>query len=255
MEKSVKDYRFLFKQLVKRDFQKRYKKTALGMMWSVLSPLCDFIVMKFVFTYLFGRTTPHFSSYLFSGLLITGYFSEATSSGMNSLVANSGIISKINVPKYIFLLSKNVASIINFGLTFLVYCVFLIIDHITFTWKFVLLLYPVLCLVILNIGMGLILSALFVFFKDTSYLYGIFLKLLTYLSAVFYTVDRLPEKVQQLLYINPIYDYITYFRQITIYGTIPDAKLHIFCAAWALAVLAVGCVVYKVNNYKFVFYF
>ena len=251
----LKSKNFLFKELVKRDFKQRYKRTALGMIWSVLAPLFDFIVMKLVFTHILGRTTPHYSSYLFAGILINNYFHEATNSGMTTLFANSGIISKVNVPKYIFLLSKNVASMINFGLTFLIYVIFLTIDNLHITWKFVLLLYPIVCLVIFNIGMGLILSALFVFFRDIQYLYGIFLKLQTYMSAIFYTIDSFPQEIQKLFYINPIFDYITYFRQITIYGTIPDMKLHILCAVWAFFVFIAGLIVYKVNNYKFVFYF
>lgn len=225
------------------------------MAWSILSPLFDFLIMKLVFTYLLGRSIPHYPAYLFAGILVNSYFHEATNTGMVSLVANSGIITKINVPKYIFLLSKNVASSINFCLTFLIYLIFLLVDHITFTSKMFLLVYPMLCLVIFNIGMGLILSAMFVFFRDTQYLYGIFLKLLTYVSAIFYTIDSFPEKIQQIFYLNPIFDYITYFRQVTIYSTIPDLRLHLLCAGWAILVFIIGCIIYKVNNYKFVFYF
>lgn len=254
-KKTLKDYKFLFKELVKRDFKQRYKRTFLGMLWSVLSPLLDFIVMKCVFTYFFGNSTPHYATYLFSGIMINNYFQEATNSGMFSLVANSGIITKINVPKYIFLLSKNVASLINLGMTFIVYFAFVLFDGVAITWKFLLLLYPILMLVIFNIGMGLILSALFVFFKDVQYLYSVFLKLLLYVSAIFYQVDRFPEEVRKLFYINPIYDYITYFREITLNAQIPSLELHVLCAAWALVVFVIGVIVYKVNNYKFVFYF
>ena len=103
----------------------------------------------------------HISIYLFCGQLVFSYFTDATNSGMSSLMDNSTIFSKINVPKYMFLLSKNVSSFINFCLTLVVFLLFVAIDGIPFRWTFLLLLYPIGCLVVFNIGMGLILSALY----------------------------------------------------------------------------------------------
>lgn len=166
----MRHYQFLFEELVKRDFKKKYKRTLLGMAWSILSPLLTLLVMSLVFTRFFGRTTPHYTTYLFCGNLIFSYFNESTTQGMTSLTGNAGIFTKVNIPKYLFLFSKNVQTLINFGLTLCVFVMFCIVDHITFTWKFILLLYPILLLVLFNIGFGLILSALFVFFRDIQYL-------------------------------------------------------------------------------------
>ena len=165
MIEKLMRYQFLFEELVKRDFKKKYKRTVLGMVWSVLSPLLTLLVMKLVFTQFFGRTTPHFTIYLFCGNLVFSYFSESTSQGMASLMGNASIFTKVNVPKYLFLFSKNVQTLINFGLSLCVFFVFCVLDQITFTWKFILLLCPIVCLVLFNIGVGLILSALFVFFS------------------------------------------------------------------------------------------
>ena len=119
-----KKNQFLFEELVKRDFKQKYKRTVLGMMWSVLSPLFSLLVMRLVFTHFFGRNMEHYTTYLFCGNLIFSYFKESTTGGMNALMANAGIFSKINVPKYMFLLSKNISSLINFVLTLCVFFVF-----------------------------------------------------------------------------------------------------------------------------------
>ena len=185
MLQKLKKHQFLFEELVKRDFKKKYKRTVLGMVWSLLSPLLMLLVMSLVFTNFFGRRTPHYTIYLFAGNLVFTYFKEATNGGMSSLIANAGIFTKINVPKYLFLLSKNVSSLINFLLTLIIFFVFVALDGISFTWKFFLLLYPVGCIVIFNIGVGFILSALYVFYRDIQYLYDIFTMLLMYLSAIF----------------------------------------------------------------------
>lgn len=254
MIKKLKRYQFLFEELVMRDFKKKYKRTVLGMLWSVLSPLLMLLVMKLVFTQFFGRSTPNYTTYLFCGTLLFSYFSESTSQGMTSLMGNAAIFSKVNVPKYLFLFSKNVQTLINFGLTLVVFFAFCVLDNIIFTWKFVLLLYPIVCLVLFNIGVGLILSALFVFFRDIQYLWSIFTQLLMYMSAIFYTIDHYSPAVQNLFLVNPMYLFIRYFRKIVIEATIPSVWFHLLMIADVLIVLGIGCWMYKKYNTRFLYY-
>jgi ABC-2 type transport system permease protein len=252
--KRLKRYQFLFEELVKRDFKSKYKRTVLGMAWSLLSPLLTLLVMRLVFTQFFGRNTPHYTTYLFCGNLVFACFNESTSQGMTSLMGNAHIFTKVNVPKYLFLFSKNVQTFINFGLTLCIFFLFCLFDKITFTWKFILLLYPICGLVLFNIGVGLILSALFVFFRDIQYLWGVFLQLLMYLSAIFYTIDRYSPMVQNLFLLNPIYLFIRYFRKIVIDAVIPSAWFHLLIAADVLIVLILGCWMYKKYNTQFLYY-
>ena len=247
-------YQFLFEELVKRDFKKKYKRTVLGMAWSLLSPLLMLLVMKLVFTQFFGRSMAHYTTYLFCGNLVFSYFKESTSGGMNALMANRGIISKVNVPKYMFLLSKNVSALINFGLTLAVFFAFAAVDKVRFGMHFLALFYPLVCLIVFNIGVGLILSAMFVFFRDTSYLYDIFTMLLMYMSAIFYQVDTFAPKVQRLFLCNPVYCYIKYFRVVVLEGNIPSLSYHFLCAMYAVLALIVGGMIYKKNNHKFLYY-
>ena len=251
MIKKLKKHQFLFEELVKRDFKKKYKRTILGMLWSILSPLCMLLVMKLVFTQFFGRTTPHYTTYLFAGTLTFSFFNESTGQGMTSLM---GYAAKVNVPKYLFLLSKNVQTLINYGLTLCVFFVFCIFDDIHFTWKFILLLYPIICLVLFNLGVGLILSALFVFFRDIQYLWTIFTQMLMYMSAVFYTIDQYSYTVQCLFLLNPMYLFIRYFRKIVIDATIPSVWFHLLMAADVLLAVGIGCWMYKKYNTRFLYY-
>lgn len=251
---KIKQNRFLFEELVKRDFVKKYKRTVLGMLWSVLGPLMTLGVMALVFTQFFGRSMEHYIIYLFCGNLLYNFFKESTSTGMTALYDNSGIFSKVNVPKYMFLLSKNVSALINFGINIVVLFVFCAIDGVTFSWKFIMLLYPIGCLVVFNLGAGLILSALYLMFRDMKYLYDIFTLLLMYLSAIFYSIDAYSQEIQYLFYLNPIYVYIRYFRKIILEGTIPKLSFHLIAAAYAVLVLVIGAIIYKKKNYKFLYY-
>lgn len=254
MIQKMKRYQFLFEELVKRDFKKKYKRTVLGMAWSLLSPLLTLLVMRLVFTQFFGEAMEHYTTYLFCGNLIFACFSESTGLGMTSLLENADIFSKVNVPKYLFLLSKSIQGLINFGLTLLVFFLFCILDGITFTWKFVLLLYPICCLVLFNIGVGLILSALFMFFRDIQYLWSVFTQLLMYMSAIFYTIDQYSYTIQCLFLANPIYLFIRYFRKIVIEATIPTLWFHLLMLADVLVVLVIGCWMYKKYNHRFLYY-
>ena len=250
----LKQHQFLFEELVKRDFKQKYKRTVLGMGWSILSPLLTLLVMKIVFSQFFGRNTPHYTIYLFSGNILMAYFKEATKGGMNALMSNAKIFSKINVPKYLFLLSINVSALMNFVLILAVYFFFCISDGIDFGLHMLSLVYPIMCLLLLNVGVGMVLSAMYVFFRDTQYLYDVFLTLLTYLSAIFYTVDQFPLAMQRLFLLNPVYCYIKYFRLVVIESTIPSPEFHVLCAIYALAALALGAYTYKKNNHKFLYY-
>lgn len=254
MIKKYTQYCFLFEELVKRDFKKKYKRTILGMAWSVLSPLLQLLVMRLVFTQFFGRTTAHYTTYLFAGNLVYAYFSDSSTQGMTSLMGNASIFTKINIPKYLFLFSKNVQTLINFILTLCVFFLFCVFDHIEFTWRIIFLLYPITCMVLFNIGVGLILSAFFVFFRDIQYLWSIFIQLLMYMSAIFYTIDNYSYQAQCLFLLNPIYLFIRYFRKIVIDATIPTMWFHLLMIIDVAVVLGVGCWMYKRYNHQFLFY-
>lgn len=254
MFKKIKKYRFLFEELVARDFKQKYKRTVLGVIWSILYPLLNLFVMNFVFKRIFGRNTPHYTTYLFCGTLIMSFFRESTRNGMNSLMANRNIITKINIPKYMFLLSNNVSSLLNFGLTLLVFLLFCVIDGISIRLNFVMLIYPILCLTLFNVGVGLVLSALFVFFRDTSYIYDIFLTLLNYLSVIFYKIDIFPENIQKMFLLNPVYCYIKYFRSIVLENVIPSFEYHLLCLVYAVMMFLIGIWIYKKYNRKFLYY-
>lgn len=254
MLQKLKKHQFLFEELVKRDFKKKYKRTILGIGWSLLSPLLMLMVMALVFTQFFGRNTPHYIVYMFCGNLVFNFYSEATKGGMRSLLENGKIFSKINVPKYLFLLSKNVQAFISFLLTVVILFLFVAMDRLPFTWKFICLLYPIVCLVLFNIGVGAVLSAMYVFFRDVEYLYDVFVRLLMYMSAIFYNIDSYKSPLKNLFYVNPVYLFIRYFRAIIIDGVIPAGWFHLLMAADAAAMLALGAWIYKKYNTQFLYY-
>ena len=247
-------HNFLFEELVKRDFKKKYKRTFLGILWSMLGPLMQLFVMLLIFTHFFGHDVPHFIIYVYSGLVVFTFFRESTSQGMQSLMANSGIFTKIKVPKYLFLFSKNVSTLLNFGLSLAIFFLFVLIDGVPLHGRFVLLLYPIVMLTLFNIGVGLILSALYVFFRDVQYLYDIFTMLLMWMSAIFYSIDTFSVTVQRLFLLNPVFVHIHYFRLVVLFQQVPAWHIHLICGLYALGALAIGSWFYKKFNYRFIYH-
>ena len=251
---EIERNKFLFEELVKRDLKKKYKRTILGFVWSMLSPLIMLGVMSFVFSQFFGRTIEYYVLYILAGQIVFAYFSEATNAGMTALYSNANIFSKINLPKYLFVLSRSVSAGINFLLTTVILFVFIFFYGIEPNLNMVLVLYPIICLTVFNFGIGLLLAALYIFFRDMQYLYSLVLQLLMYGSAIFYDIELLRPSAQIVFYANPLYVYITYIRETLIYNSVPDTKLTILCFLYALIAFLLGVWIYRRYNYKFVYY-
>ena len=251
---KLKTNQFLFQQLVHRDFTKKYKRTVLGVAWSVLSPLLTLLVMNLIFGTLLGSDIEHYTIYLFSGQLVFSFFNESTNEGMTSLLNNAEIFTKVNVPKYMFLFSKNVSSLINFGITLCIYFLFVLINGIPITWKFLLLLYPIACLVVFNVGVGLILSTMYVFVRDIMHIWEVFCTLLVYGSAIFYDPRQMESWMQYVINLNPIYWYITSVRSCVMWGEGLTANMLLIPFLCAALSLGLGIFVFKKYQDKFVLY-
>ena len=250
----MENYSFLFSELVKRDFKKKYKSTVLGFLWSVLSPLLSLLVMRLVFTQLFGRDTPHYTTYLFAGNLLFSFFTDATGGGMTAFLYNGGILTKLPVPKTLFLLSRSVTSLINLSLNLLVFFLFALLDGIRLSGRVLLLVYPVLMLTLFAVGVSLVLATAFVHFRDTQYLWGVFTTLLSYLSVIFYRVDAFPAELRSLFLLNPVYCAIWYVREVVIDAVFPSGLLHLLLLLYAAIALGVGTLVYRKRRDELAFY-
>ncbi len=251
---KVTKYKFLFLQLVKRDFVLKYKRTVLGILWSMLSPLFNLVIMWLVFGKLLGSNINHYAVYLFSGQIIFSYFSESTNMGMTALLDNAPIFTKVNVPKYMFIFSKSVSSLINFLINSCILLIFALCDGIAITWSWLMLLYPLVLLVVFNLGISLILSACFVFFRDMQYLWGLACQLLMWLSAIFYSIDTFPLMARNLFLLNPMYMFIRYARKIILEDTVPSIWFHLLLAFYAGVVIILGFFIYKKKNHEFLYY-
>ena len=253
---NFKKYSFLLKELVSRDFKVKYKRSVLGVVWSLLYPVLNMAVMALVFSKMFKFSTPGVSylTYVLSGLVMFSYFSEASNLSMSSVVANFPLINKIYIPKYIFPLSKCLFVGINFLLTLIPLYVVIFATGTGICIYHLVLPYAYLCLFVFTLGFGLILATVSVFLRDMFYIYGIVLTLWTYLTPIMYDISIISEGVQKFLKLNPMFHYIRFIREIILYHQLPSAKSFIICGACSLFFLIVGLIVFKKNQDKFIYY-
>lgn len=253
---NLKKYSFLLKQLVSRDFKVKYKRSVLGIVWSLLYPILTMAVMAIVFSNVFKFSTPGVSylAYLLSGLIMFNYFSEASNLSMSSVVGNFGLINKIYIPKYIFPLSKCLFVGINFLLTLIPLYIVLFATGTGVNIFHLFLPYAYICLFMFTLGMGFILSAISVFLRDMFYIYGIVIMIWTYLTPIMYDITMISSNLQIILKLNPLYHYINFVREIMLYGRIPQPFTWLTCLISSVLVLIIGVIVFKKTQDKFIYY-
>lgn len=253
---SLKKYKFLLGQLIGRDFKVKYKKSILGVIWSLLYPILTMVVMAVVFSNIFRFSTPgvNYLVYLLTGLIMFNYFNEASNLAMSSVVANFGLINKIYIPKYIFPLSKCLFVGINFLLTLIPLYAIILITGTPLNIYHLLLPYAFICLFIFTLGMGLILSAVSVFLRDMFYIYGILMTIWMYITPIMYDIKMISAEYQTFFKLNPLYHYINFARQIILYNEVPTPFTFAVCAGSALITLLIGVIVFRKTQDKFIYY-
>ena len=253
---NLKKYSFLLQQLISRDFKVKYKRSVLGVVWSLLYPIMMMAVMAIVFTNVFRFTTPgvNYLVYLQVGLTFFNYYSEASNLAMSSVVANFSLINKVYMPKYIFPLSKCLFVGINFMLTLIPLYAVIFLTGTGVNIYHLVLPYAVVCLFLFTLGASFILSTIAVFLRDMFYIYGIFITILTYMTPIMYDINALSPKFQILIKCNPLYHIITFARTIILYNQMPSLKAFLICGAAGVICLAVGVYVFRKNQDKFIYY-
>ena len=251
---AVQKYRFLIKQLVDRDFKAKYKRSVLGVFWSFLNPLLNMAVQYVVFSNLFRFDIPYFPVYLLCGNVIFTYFSESCGMALTSIVGNASLITKVYVPKYIYPLTRILSSLINLLISMIPLIVVALISGLLPAPAYVLSLYAFVCLALFCLGLGMLLSAAMVFFRDIQFLWGVLTTIWMYLTPIFYPVSALPEAAQRIVMMNPLYYYVTFVRTCIIDGVSPEPTMYAQCLLYAIAALVVGAWVFKKNQDKFVLY-
>ena len=247
-------YSNLLHELVIRDIKIKYRRSFLGVLWTVLSPLLTMIVITLVFSQLFKSDIPNFPVYLLSGTLLFNYNSEATNTALFAITNSAGLIKKVYIPKYLFVIAKVLSSLVSCFFSLIALFIVMIYTHAVFYPTLMLVLVPIFYLSLFTTGLSLILSAYYVYFRDIGHLYSVFLLAWTYLTPLFYPESILPQNMKWVLIVNPMYYYIEFFRELVLKGQLPRTSLNITCFGISILFLIIGVILFRRKQDKFILY-
>ena len=253
--------KFILKQLVTKDFKIKYRRSVLGVAWSVLNPLLMMVVMSIVFSTIFGQSrngsiTPEmYPLYLIVGNITFSVMSESTNQALMSIIWASSLLKKVKVHRWVFPVQKVLFSLVNFSFSLVAVALVMLFFRVVPTWHLILLPVCLLLLMCFCMGLGMMLSALAVFFRDVMHLWTVVITAWMYLTPIFWTTDYISQMahwIQVLVVLNPMYNYLQFMRDIFLFNTVPSALTFGLCVAWAVLALAIGYTVFHKTEHKFI---
>lgn len=250
--------------MVKRNIKNQYRNSFLGVLWTVLNPLLNMFVMALVFQKLFQRAMSDvdYPVYLLAGNTVFNLMRMATTNSLPCLVNSMGLLTKTKIPQYVFPVSNVVTATVNSFFSFVALIIVMLIripQGVTFHWTTFMVLFPFLpALILFSLGLSFLLCVLYVFFRDIKHIYSVFLTLWMYLTPLFYSINALNlndgTKLGQLasvaMNVNPMTQFVTYFRDVVLMGTVPDWKTHLIIYGWGLGFAVLGIIIFKINKNK-----
>ncbi len=252
--KEFMNYIIFLQEVVKRDLKKKYYGSVLGILWSMISPLCMMIIITIVFSTIFNRTIEYYSAYWFSGNLIFAFVTEGSSAAMNSMTINSSLIKKMKIPKYFFCMSSVILHFVMLLFSLIPYFLVAVVIGVPLSWYMLLIPIPLVYSFIFTLGLGMALCAYGTILKDLNYLYGVIIRAWLYFTPLFYPIDIIPNQFRFIWELNPLYIYITIFRDLAMYQTMPSERTFIIATLYSLITLVFGAVVFKEKENKFILY-
>jgi len=250
--KNFTKYRFLLVELVKKGITLKYRKSYLGILWTLIEPLLTMIVLTIVFGTLFGNVDKTFPVYILSARLLYTFFANSTKVAMKSIRSHSSMIKKVYIPKYIYPLSSVLSNYVIFLISLIILVLVGAVLSIKPTFYLFLAIIPLVLILIMSYGVGLILATMTVFFRDMEYLWSVALMLVMYTSAIFYKPERIIEQgYGWLLDVNPLYSIIVNFRN-SIFGLPLDLRALIISSVFSFATLIIGTIIFVKKQDEFI---
>ena len=251
--------RFILKQLVTKDFKRKYRRSVLGIAWSVLNPLMMMIVMSVVFSFVFRADIENYPLYLILGNITFSFMSESTSQALMSFIDAAPLLKKVRVSRFVFPVQKVLFALVNFTFSLVAVALVMLWFRVVPTWYIIWLPVCLFLLVLFCSGIGLIVGSLAVFFRDVIHLWSVILTAWTYLTPIFWVPTQLaangaPTWVMSIVELNPMYGFVTFMRDIFLWNQNPSMQTLGLCVFWAVIMLGIGILVFRKTQHKFILY-
>ncbi|MDD4839286.1 MAG: ABC transporter permease [Clostridia bacterium] len=250
---TIRKSSYILNSMVRNSIRSQYRNSILGVLWTVLNPLLNMAVMALVFSKLLGSGISDYPTYLLSGNIIFGLMRQATSTSLTSIVDSFGMLTKVKVPYSVLPLSRTITALVTFAFSFIALVIVMLVRNVKFSFSILMTIPFLPSLLLFSLGIAFILCTLYVYFRDMKHIYGVVLTLWMYMTPLFYTVDRLGNPLlTKLMQFNPMYQYVTYFREIIMMGTVPSLESHLICYAWGIGFFLIGLLFFKWRRKYFI---
>lgn len=251
--KNFTKYQYLLSELIVKEIKLKYRKSYLGILWTLIEPLLTMIVLTIVFSSFYGKKDSSFPVYILTGRLLYSFFSHATKTAMKSIRNNGQMIKKVYVPKYIYPLASVLSQYVTFLISMIVLAAVAIVLKVKPTIYLLEAVIPLFILLVMSLGVGLMLATMAVFFRDMEYLWDVLLMLIMYSSAIFYDPERVISTGNGwILKYNPLYNVIINFRNSVLFGTGLDIRALVFSSVFSVVALLLGIWMFYKNQDKFI---
>lgn len=246
-------YRDLLRLLVSNSIKTRYKRSTLGVIWTLLNPLLTTLVLTIAFSQLLRFEVKNYPIYLLTGLLFWNFFAQTTTQAMNTLIWGSSLLKRIYVPRTIFAVSVIGNGLVNYLLALIPLGVVMLVMRHPFYPTLLLLPFAILLMAMFTLGLALFLSTLAVFFVDIVDMYGILLTAWFYLTPIIYPLSVVPERFAPIINLNPMTTMLELFRSLIFAGELPSPVTIGVAVVLAVFSLTIGWVVFtqKVDEFAY----
>lgn len=248
-------YKYLLYELVKKNIKLKYRRSYLGILWTLVEPLLTMIVLTLVFGTFFGRDDKTYPVYILCGRLLYSFFQSSTKSGLKAVSGNAAMIKKVYVPKYIYVIATVISNFVTFLISLIVLVGVCLVLHVHVTWYVVQAIVPLLILFVCSLGVSLILATLNVFFRDIEYIWSVVTMLIMYASAIFYFPEKIINTGNGWIFnINPVYMCISNFRDAILYGKPMNMSYVVSASVMAVICFVLGALMFYKEQDKFILY-
>lgn len=252
--KTFGKYRNLLVELVKKDIKLKYRNSYLGVVWTMLEPLLTMVVLTLVFSKLLGRGTKDFPVYILTGRLLYSFFANGTKAALKSVRSNASMIKKVYVPKYMYPFASVLSGFVIFLISLIVLAAVALARGVYPTLQLFWMIVPLLQLLLMTLGVGMILATMAVFFRDVEYLWGVALMLIMYASAIFYQVESVVSESNSWIFkLNPLYAVIVNFRN-AVFGHPMDFTAMWYAFGFGAVSFLIGMFAFYKKQDKFILY-
>ena len=251
--KNILNYKYFLISNIKKDINEKYKGSILGLLWTFINPLSLTLLYYFIFPYILKSKQDNYTTFLLIGILSWNYFSRGILNSTKSITVNRDLLKKVYFPKIILPLTISISELINYLISILIIFIFIVFNNIGFSIHILIFPFIILIQFILILGISLITSSINVFFRDVEYICEFILKLLYYVTPVFYATDLLKGTyLDNLINLNPMTIIINSYRDILINHVCPNFISLFLVLIFSLFILLIGILIFKKLENRFV---